>query len=121
MTPQNGRATIPEDCKDLLGSTPLARVATIEPRGEPRSSPVWFGLDGEHVESSQARTRQKCRNVNQDPRTVLSVVGRIEEDPDFGFIGSMPERFSGLRPYQDHGPGDERVVVCLERTFRKDG
>ncbi len=59
--------------------------------------------------------------MNQDPRTVLSVVARIEEDPDIDRTNSMPEKFFGLRPYQDHGPGDERVVVCLKRTFRKDG
>jgi hypothetical protein len=58
--------TIPERFHDLLGSTALAHVATIGPRGEPQSSPD---------------------------------------------------------PYQNHRPGDERVVIFVRRehTTQKDG
>ena len=138
MTIQNGRATIPERFHDLLESTALAHVATLGPRGEPQSSPVWFGWDGEHIKFSHTKTRQKYRNVNRDPRIVLSIVDpenhlryleirgvveKIEEDPDLDFINSMSEKYLGVYPYQNHRPGDERVVIFVrpEHTTQKDG
>ena len=138
MTIQNARTTIPERFHDLLESTALAHVATIGPRGEPQSNPVWFGWDGEHVKFSHTKTRQKYRNLNRDPRVALSmvdpenplrylevrgVVERIEEDPDLDFINSMSEKYLGVYPYRNHRPGDERVVVFVrpEHTTQKDG
>ena len=129
---------MPERFLDLLGSTALAHVATVGPGGEPQSSPEWFVRDGEHVEFSQTKTRQEYRNVNRDPRIALSivdpenpvrypevrgVVDRIEEDPDLGFTSSMSGKYLGADPYQNHRPGDERVVVFVrpEHTTRKDG
>ncbi|MDP8948146.1 MAG: PPOX class F420-dependent oxidoreductase [Actinomycetota bacterium] len=111
---------IPESYQDLPGSTALAHVATIGPKGEPQSNPVWFHWDGEHVRFSQTKTRQKYRNLNRDPRIALSIVDpddpfryleirgaveRIEEDADLAF---------------NHRPGDERVVVLVrpERTTK---
>ncbi len=46
-TPQ----VIPDDYSDLLDSTALAHVATVGPHGEPQTTPVWFGWDGEFLQS----------------------------------------------------------------------
>jgi PPOX class probable F420-dependent enzyme len=131
------RTRIPESHEDLLGSKALAHVATVGPQGEPQSSPVWFGWNGECVKISQTKTRQKYRNIQRKPRLALSivdpenplryleirgVVDRIEEDPDLDFINSMSEKYLGIGKYPNHRPGDERVVVFVrpEHTTKKD-
>jgi PPOX class probable F420-dependent enzyme len=126
---------IPESHQDLLGSTALAHVATIGPKGEPQSNPVWFDWDGEHVMFSQTRTSQKYRNLHRDPRIALSIVDpddpfrylevrgaveRIEEDANLAFINAMVKKYQGVDEYRNHRPGDERVVVLVrpERTTK---
>jgi PPOX class probable F420-dependent enzyme len=138
LTVQSRRPTIPESQRDLLESTALAHVATIGPHGEPQLSPGWFDWDGEHVRFSQTKTRQKYRNVHHDPRMALSIVDpedpfryleirgvveRIEEDPDFAFINSMAKKYLGVTEYQNHRPGDERVVALVrpQHTIKMDG
>ncbi len=128
MTTNDGKAEIPEEYKDLLGSTALAHVATIGPDGEPQNNPVWFDWDGEHVRFSQTKTRQKYRNVGRDPRIALSIVDPenpyrylevrgevvdIEEDPDLDFINAMAKKYLGMDKYPYHQPGDERVVIVI--------
>jgi PPOX class probable F420-dependent enzyme len=138
MTTQVGQSMIPNSHKDILESTALAHVATIGPSGEPQSNPVWFDWEGEHVKFSQTKSRQKYRNVKRDPRIALSIVDpedpyryleirgvveRIDEDPDLAFINSMSKKYRGEDKYQNHRPGDERVVVFVrpEHTTQKDG
>ena len=129
MDTQDQKPPVPEDYKDLLSSTALVHVATIGPKDEPQSNPVWFDWDGEHVKFSQTKTRQKYRNLNRDPRIALSVVDpqnpyryleirgevtQIEEDPDLDFINSMAKKYLGLDKYPNHQPGDERVVILVK-------
>jgi len=122
---------IPEGFHDLLKSTAVAHVAhvaTIGPHGEPQNNPVWFDWDEEYVKFSQTKTRQKLCNLGRNPRVALSivdpenhlrylevrgVVNRVEEDPDLDFTNAMSEKYSGVYPYQNHRPGDERVVVFV--------
>jgi PPOX class probable F420-dependent enzyme len=129
MDTQDQKPPVPEDYKDLLSSTALVHVATIGPKDEPQSNPVWFDWDGEHVKFSQTKTRQKYRNLNRNPRIALSVVDpqnpyryleirgevtQIEEDPDLDFIDSMAKKYLGLDKYPTHQPGDERVVIFVK-------
>lgn len=128
MSTQNKRSVIPEGYEDLLQSTALVHVATIGPEGEPQSTPVWFGWDGEHVKFSQTKGRQKYRNLSREPRVALSLVDpenpyrylevrgevtHIEEDPDLDFINSMAKKYLGMDKYPYHQPGDERVVLYI--------
>ncbi len=71
MTPQDPKPVIPEGYLDLLESPSFAHVATIGPRGEPRSTPMWIGWDGEHIKSYRYLE-------------VREVVDRVEQDPDMG-------------------------------------
>ena len=132
---------IPEGFHDLLKSIAVAHVAhvaTIGPHGEPQNNPVWFDWDEEYVKFSQTKTRQKLRNLGRNPRVALSivdpenhlrylevrgVVNRVEEAPDLDYINAMLEKYLGVYPYQNHRPGDERVVVFVrpEHTTQKSG
>jgi PPOX class probable F420-dependent enzyme len=56
-----------------LTSANLVHLATINPDGSPQASLVWVGLDGDEVVSAHLRKIQKVRNVERDPRVVLSL------------------------------------------------
>lgn len=121
-------SVIPHKFEDLLGSKALAHVATVGPKGEPQSNPVWFDWDGEYIKFSQTKTRQKYRNLRRDPRVALSIVDpenpyrylevrgvveRIEDDPDFDFINAMAKKYLGVDEYPDRRPGEERVIIYV--------
>jgi PPOX class probable F420-dependent enzyme len=122
-------AVIPEKYTDILKTKAAAHIATIGPKGEPQSSPVWFGWDGEHVLFSLTKDRQKYRNLQRDPRIALSItdprvleryleirgtVERIDEDPNLDFINTMAKKYLGLDKYPWHQPDEERVVVVVQ-------
>ena len=114
---------IPEGYLDLLTSTALAHIATIGARGEPQSTPVWFGWDGMYIRFSQTKRQQKYRNLLRNPRVALSIVDPLnpyrylevrgvavafEDDPDRSFVDSMerePEAFALVRALLGFGRG----------------
>jgi PPOX class probable F420-dependent enzyme len=59
--------------RDLLESDALAHLVTINPDGSPQVSCVWVGLDGDEIVSGHMARRQKVKNVERDPRVVLSL------------------------------------------------
>jgi len=120
---------IPENFADLLESKALAHIATIGPKGEPQVNPVWFGWDGAHIRFSQTTTRQKYKNLQDDPRISLSIVdpandyrylevrGRVvavEPDPEIAFINSMAKKYMGVDTYPWANPAEERIVIVIE-------
>jgi PPOX class probable F420-dependent enzyme len=128
MTTDTQDAVMPSTHRDLLEKPVIAHLATARPDGTLQSNPVWFEWDGEHIKISQTRARQKMRNVENDPHVALSltdpdnpyrylevrgVVDHVEDDPGMEFIDSLSERYMGRRPYPNHQPGDERVVVYI--------
>ena len=69
---------IPDAARAPLESGRLAHIVTLNPDGSPQMSCVWIGLDdGDIVIGSLPRNR-KVRNLERDPRVVLSVeTGRV--------------------------------------------
>ena len=102
---------IPKQYTDLLQSAALAHIATIGPKGEPQSSPLWFGWDGEFLRFAQlVGADRKRRNLERDPRVAVSIVDpanmyryvevrgtveRIEPDVDRAFINAMAQKYWG--------------------------
>ena len=68
MTP----STLPEQLRDLIGSGPLAHLTTINADGSPQVTVIWIGLDGDDVVSTHLGRHVKIRNIERDPRVVLS-------------------------------------------------
>ena len=58
---------------DVLTAGRLAHLATINADGSPHVSIIWVGLDGDEIVSGHLGARQKLRNVERDPRVVLSL------------------------------------------------
>ena len=120
---------IPEQYTDLLQAAALAHIATLGPNGEPQSSPLWFGWDGEFLRFAQlVGADRKRRNLERDPRVALSIVDpaniyryvevrgtveRIEPDVDRAFINAMAQKYQGKEIYTEGKPDDEFVVVVI--------
>jgi PPOX class probable F420-dependent enzyme len=58
--------------REVLESDALAHLVTINRDGSPQVSVVWAGLDGDELVTAHLRPQQKLRNVERDPRVVLS-------------------------------------------------
>ncbi|HEY6738968.1 MAG TPA: PPOX class F420-dependent oxidoreductase [Actinopolymorphaceae bacterium] len=117
---------IPEEREDLLHKTTVGHVATVGPRGEPQSNPVWIDWDGEHLMFSQTPGRQKVHNLKRDPRIAISIhdpdeplryleirgrVDSIEDDRDYAFINKMAKKYLGKDTYPWLQPDEHRVIV----------
>lgn len=57
----------------VIESGRLAHLVTVEADGSPQTSIVWVGLDGDEIVSGHLAMRRKLRNVQRDPRVVLSL------------------------------------------------
>lgn len=117
---------IPEDFKDLMDEKGFAHLATIGPKGEPHTSPVWYDFDGENVLVSHTKERQKFANVQRDPRVALSIIdpadpyrfleirGAVEviDDPDKTLIHQLSRKYRD-KDHTGDGPGDNRVILKI--------
>jgi PPOX class probable F420-dependent enzyme len=63
---------LPPDLRDLIESGPMAHLTTINADGSPQVSVIWIGLDGDDVVSGHMGWYVKLRNIDRDPRVVLS-------------------------------------------------
>jgi PPOX class probable F420-dependent enzyme len=61
------------EARDVLTAGRLAHLVTVNPDGSPQVSIVWVGLDSDEIVSGHLGMRQKLRNVERDPRVVLSL------------------------------------------------
>jgi PPOX class probable F420-dependent enzyme len=61
-----------DSLRNLVNSGPLAHLSTIDPDGSPQVSVIWIGLDGDDLVSGHMKRYRKMRNIDRDPRVVLS-------------------------------------------------
>jgi PPOX class probable F420-dependent enzyme len=65
--------TLPAELRALIESGPMAHVTTLNRDGSPQVSVVWVGLDGDDLVTGHLHLGAKVRNVERDPRTVISM------------------------------------------------
>lgn len=75
--PAGATVAIPASHRDLLDRPICGVLTTIGRDGQPQSSLVWVGFDGETITVNTTEERQKSRNVRHDRRVSLLLV-----DPD---------------------------------------
>jgi PPOX class probable F420-dependent enzyme len=75
-------ANLPLDARVLIESDRIAHMTTINADGWPQVTCVWVGLDGDEIVSGHLPRNQKVRNVERDPRVVISIEGA--EDNELG-------------------------------------
>jgi PPOX class probable F420-dependent enzyme len=110
----------------LLNPPNFATVATLMPDGSPEATVVWIASDPDHVYFNTAMHRLKARNLQRDPRVVVSafdpadpyrgvsVRGRAElildgADED---IERVSRAYTG-QPFRKLGPSEVRVIVKI--------
>jgi PPOX class probable F420-dependent enzyme len=59
--------------RQALEAGHLAHLVTLNPDGSPQLTAVWVGLDGDELVTAHLGAHQKVRNVQRDPRVVLSL------------------------------------------------
>ena len=105
-------------------------VATISKDGSPHVTPVWVDTDRKNILVNTAVGRKKERNVTADPRVAIAVfdsddpyswvsingkvVKKITGREADEHIDKMSYKYTGNKKYQDHRPGEKRVVLVVE-------
>ena len=60
------------ELRELIESGPLTHLTTLNTDGSPQVTVVWIGLDGDELVTAHMGRYAKVRNVERDPRAVLS-------------------------------------------------
>jgi PPOX class probable F420-dependent enzyme len=63
---------LPGELRDLIESGPLAHLSTTNADGSPQVTVIWVGLDADDLVSGHMQWHAKLRNIERDPRVVLS-------------------------------------------------
>jgi PPOX class probable F420-dependent enzyme len=66
-------SALPGELRDLIESGPMAHLSTINADGSPQVTVIWIGLDGDDLVSGHMARYVKLRNIERDPRVVLSL------------------------------------------------
>lgn len=70
---------LPAPFVELVKTGPLVHLSTINADGSPQVSVIWAGLDGDQLVTGHMRHQVKHRNIERDPRVVLSFLAPHEE------------------------------------------
>ena len=65
-------SALPSELRELIESGPMAHLSTINADGSPQVTVIWIGLDGDDLVSGHLGRYAKLRNIERDPRVVLS-------------------------------------------------
>jgi PPOX class probable F420-dependent enzyme len=65
---------------DLIGSSAVATVVTLDADGTPRMSAAWVGIEDGEIVIGTLPDQRKLQNLRRDPRVALTLQGeRINE------------------------------------------
>jgi PPOX class probable F420-dependent enzyme len=68
-------SAIPDSARELLESGRLAHFVTVNANGTPQVTCVWVGVEGDEIVYASLPHNQKVRNLERNPRVVLSMEG----------------------------------------------
>jgi PPOX class probable F420-dependent enzyme len=118
--------TFPDSHRDLLEAQ-VATLATIDGKGFPQLTEVWFLLDDGELKLSLNNSRRKTGNLAKRPQCSLMIVdladpyrylevrgnARLEPDDDYAFARKVGAKYDSDLSVHD-APGESRVVVTIE-------
>jgi PPOX class probable F420-dependent enzyme len=117
---------IPDSHRDLL-DLPVATFATVGPQGRPQLSEVWFLAEDGELKLSLNTSRQKVRNLQQQPACTLFLLdlanpyrylevrgdAELEPDDDYAFADRLGAKYGADLRANDK-PGERRVAVTIK-------
>ena len=121
------KGPVPEQYHDILESTTLGHLATIDEKGRPQVNPVWFLWDGEHVLLSVRPVTKKYSNLRINPHVAISLLdpsnpyryveirGEVIEWELFttlDFVNLLSRKYTGA-DYTRGVVGEERYKVTI--------
>jgi PPOX class probable F420-dependent enzyme len=72
--------SLPPELCELIESGPLTHLSTINADGSPQVTVIWVGRDGDDLVSGHMSRYAKLRNIERDPRVVLSFLAPRQRD-----------------------------------------
>jgi PPOX class probable F420-dependent enzyme len=102
---------LPPELRDLIEAGPLVHLSTINPDGSPQVTVIWVGLDGDDLVSGHMSMYRKLRNVQRDPRVVLSFAAPRDRS---AFLNP----YAVLRAHATVEPSEEGAWDLLDRLTR---
>jgi PPOX class probable F420-dependent enzyme len=117
---------IPESHRALLDNPNIGHLATLRPDGSIQLNDMWFGFDGQSIRFTHTTTRQKYRNLLENPAMTLSVTdpedayrfielrGRLAEtipDPTGSYYTDLDKRYGSTLPYPPKDAADRVILV----------
>ena len=121
---------IPASHRDLLDGQ-FATLGTVGPDGRPHLSEVWFLADGDTVAVSLNTSRQKTKNLMDNPAVNLFLLdlavpyrylelrgdAEVLADDDYAFADQVGAKYhADLRMHDQPGQSRVKVIVRPERV-----
>jgi PPOX class probable F420-dependent enzyme len=120
--------TFPQSHRYLLDAQ-VATLGTIDSRGLPHLSEVWFLHDEDEIKTSLNTSRVKTKNLAKRPQCSLLILdlenpykylevrgnARIEPDDDYTFARKLGAKYNADLKVHDR-PGESRVMLTIEPT-----
>ena len=104
-------SALPPELRDLIEAGPMAHLTTLNADGSPQVSVIWIGLDGDDVVSAHMDWYAKLRNIDRDPRVVLSFDAPRE-------AGVVMNPYAVLRARATIEPSDEEAWNLLSQLVK---
>ena len=116
------------ELQQILQKRVICFFATIMPDGSPQMTRTWIDTDGTHILINTVEGYQKHRNVERDPRVMISVLdpahleraisirGRVVEITKEGaelHFKQLIQRNLGQQEYRYGKPGQSRILLKI--------
>jgi PPOX class probable F420-dependent enzyme len=119
---------IPQSLKTMLEDKAYGHVVTFNAQGKPELTMVWMDVEGDELLFNTAEGRRKPDNIRRDPRVIVSVQdrnnqqayavfhgkGRVTDEGADDHIDKLAKRFLGTDKYPYRRPTEKRVIVRIE-------
>ena len=100
----------------LIESGALAHLVTVNEDGSPQVSVIWVGLDGDDLVSGHMNRYAKLRNIERDPRVVLSFTAPRDQS---AFLN--PYAVLRARATIEHGEATWDLLNRLTKVYMSPG
>ncbi|WP_113703872.1 pyridoxamine 5'-phosphate oxidase family protein [Nonomuraea lactucae] len=121
-------APVPAEVDAFLRAPRPAIVGTVRPDGAPSTTPTWYDWQDGRVILSMSSTGPRVRNLRDDPRVSLTVLGdswydhvsllgrvvEFRDDADLADLDRLSIRYWG-KPYTDRDLVCVTAIVQVER------